>query len=201
MYNLIEKLNKVKDSRYRNSSYSIGVVLTIVLMATIGGYTGYRSIGYFTKRYKKELLEFFELETERLPSYSTIRRVLMRVDSLEIIKIYEEWISASWDKKSGTWISIDGKAIRGTKDKDQKMIQLVSMFRHDSKEVVSLKQCEDKSNEIPIVRELVKESNFENMVFTLDAMHTQAETIEVIKDSGNDAVIQLKKTKKHSLNW
>jgi len=39
------------------------------------------------------------------------------------------------------------------------------------------------------------------MVFTLDAMHTQAETIEVIKDSGNDAVIQLKKTKKYSLNW
>jgi hypothetical protein len=38
------------------------------------------------------------------------------------------------------------------------------------------------------------------MVFTLDAMHTQVETIEAIKDNGNDAVIQLKKTKKHSLN-
>lgn len=200
MYNLIEKLSKVKDSRHINSSHSIGVVLTIVLMATMGGYTGYRSIGYFVKKYKKELLSFFELKTEKLPSYSTIRRVLMKVDSSEIIKIYEEWISANWDKKSGTWISIDGKAIKGTRDKDQKMIQLVSMFRHDSKEVVSLKQCKDKSNEIPIVRELVRESSFENMVFTLDAMHTQAETIDTIKDSGNDAVIQLKKTKKHSLN-
>jgi hypothetical protein len=103
MYNLIEKLSRVKDSRYRNSSHSIGVVLTIVLVATMGGYTGYRSIGYFTKRYKKELLEFFELEKEKLPSYSTIRRVLMRVDSSEIIKIYEEWVLANWDKKRGNF--------------------------------------------------------------------------------------------------
>ena len=29
------------------------------------------------------------------------------------------------------------------------------------------------------------------MVFTLDAMHTQAETIEVIKDSGGEAPVNL----------
>ena len=50
----------------------------------------------------------------------------------------------------------------------------------------------EKSNEIPAVRELIGLLNIKDSVITLDAMHCQKETVELIISKGGDYVIQLK---------
>ena len=61
-------------------------------------------------------------------------------------------------------------------------------------ESVSLGQItvESKSNEIPAVRELIELLNLKGAVLTMDAMHCQKETAELIIDNGGDYVLQLK---------
>ena len=55
-----------------------------------------------------------------------------------------------------------------------------------------------KSNEIPLVQEMMEEFPLQNMIITLDALHCQTKTLKAIKDSGNDYVVQVKENQKNS---
>ena len=52
---------------------------------------------------------------------------------------------------------------------------------------------DDKSNEIPAVRELIDMLDIKDAVLTMDAMHCQKDTVEKIIDNGGDYVVQLKR--------
>jgi predicted transposase YbfD/YdcC len=55
-----------------------------------------------------------------------------------------------------------------------------------------------KSNEIPLVQEMMEEFPLQDMIITLDALHCQTKTLKAIKDSGNDYVVQVKDNQKNS---
>jgi len=138
-YKLREEFKKLQDSRRgQGQQHKIDVVLMITIMATMSGFVGYRAIGDFAKRYKKELLEYLSIDKNRLPSYPTVRRVLQNINHKEFEEIFAKWTSYYLKKKDNKWISVDGKAIKGTKQKeeDKKLAHLVSFFISDSKEVV-----------------------------------------------------------------
>ena len=90
---LRESLKEIKDERRgAGQRHSIDVVLMITIMATMSGYIGYRAIGDFTKRYKKELIKYLKVEKDRLPAFATTRRVLMGIDYEMFADIFEQWI-------------------------------------------------------------------------------------------------------------
>ncbi len=200
-YSLREELKNIKDKRRgAGQRHSIDVVLMITIMATMSGYKGYRAIGDFAKRYKDELIEYLEVEKNRLPAFATIRRVLMEIDHKEFSKIFDTWMSHYLKKEKKKWVSVDGKAIKGTKQKeeDKKLAHLVSFFSSDSKEVLTARKTATKSNEIPLVQEMLETFPLKDMIITLDALHCQTKTARAIKKSGNEYVLQVKKTKKDS---
>lgn len=96
----------------------------------------------------------------------------------------------------GSWVAIDGKAIGGTlqgaSTSYQHFTSLVSFFSHTQKEVIAQGKVNAKSNEIPLVRQLLKNLDLENRVLTLDALHCQKDTTKAIVESGNDYVIGVK---------
>ena len=200
-YILREELKQIKDKRRgAGQRHSIDVVLMITIMATMSGYKGYRAIGDFAKRYKEELIEYLGIEKKRLPTFATTRRVLMEIDHQEFSDVFEKWMSHYLKKEKKQWVSIDGKAIKGTKQKeeDKKLAHLVSFFSSDSKEVLITRKTATKSNEIPLVQEMLESFPLKDMIITLDALHCQTKTAKKIKESGNEYVLQVKKTKKDS---
>jgi len=200
-YNLREELKKIEDKRRgQGQRHSVDVILMITIMATMSGYIGYRAIGDFTVRYKKELIEYLEIKKARLPAYATVRRVLMGIEHEKFAKVFESWMGHYLKIEDKQWISIDGKAIKGTKQKeeDKKLAHLVSFFASDSKEVLMARKTATKSNEIPLVQEMLEEFPLEKMIITLDALHCQTKTAKLIKESGNDYVLQVKKNQKNS---
>ena len=200
-YNLREELKKIEDKRRgQGQRHSVDVILMITIMATMSGYIGYRAIGDFTVRYKKELIEYLEIRKARLPAYATVRRVLMGIEHEKFAKVFESWMGHYLKIEDKQWISIDGKAIKGTKQKeeDEKLAHLVSFFASDSKEVLMARKTATKSNEIPLVQEMLEEFPLEKMIITLDALHCQTKTAKLIKESGNDYVLQVKKNQKNS---
>ena len=69
-YNLREELKNIEDKRRgAGQRHKIDVILMITIMATMSGYTGFRAIGDFSKRYKKELIEYLKVEKDRLPAF------------------------------------------------------------------------------------------------------------------------------------
>ena len=75
--------------------------------------------------------------------------------------------------ETSQWVAIDGKALRGTLDAGEKQ-NLILAVVHDTREVVAqARQCGDKSSEIPVVRELLKDSGLEKQKVSLDGSSRQ----------------------------
>ena len=200
-FNLREELKTLKDKRRGQAQqHKIDVVLMITIMATMSGYQGYRAIGDFAQRYKKQIVKYLELEKDRVPAYATVRRVVQEVDHKEFGNIFTKWMKHYMKKSNSQWIAVDGKAIKGTKQKeeDKRLAHLVSFFASDSKEILIARKTADKSNEIPLVQKMMEEFPLKDMIITLDALHCQTKTLKAIKDSGNDYVIQVKENQKNS---
>jgi hypothetical protein len=90
-------------------------------------------------------------------------------------------------------IAIDGKAVRGAKNKEGKAPHLVAALAHGIGAVLGQVAVEAKSNEIPAVRELLKEfTGLAGAVVTIDAMHTQSDTAQAITGRGADYVRTVK---------
>ena len=200
-FNLRQELKTLKDGRRGQAQqHKIDVVLMITIMATMSGYKGYRAIGDFAARYKDHIVKYLELPKDRVPAYATIRRVIQEIDQKKFGDIFTKWMKHYMKKSNSQWIAVDGKAIKGTKQKeeDMKLAHLVSFFASDSKEILIARKTADKSNEIPLVQEMMKEFPLKDMVITLDALHCQTKTLKIIKESDNDYVIQVKENQKNS---
>ena len=200
-FNLRQELKTLKDKRRGQAQqHKIDVVLMITIMATMSGYQGYRAIGDFAQRYKKQIVKYLELEKDRVPAYATVRRVVQEIDHKKFGDIFTKWMKHYMKKSNSQWIAVDGKAIKGTKQKeeDKKLAHLVSFFASDSKEILIARKTASKSNEIPLVQEMMDEFPLKDMIITLDALHCQTKTLKAIKDSGNDYVIQVKDNQKNS---
>ncbi|MEH0690586.1 ISAs1 family transposase, partial [Vibrio cholerae] len=97
-----------------------------------------------------------------------------------------------------THIAIDGKALRGTFDKNKNkcLVQMVSAYSVDSSLVVGQVKTDSKSNEITAIPELLKLIAIKNKVVSLDAMGCQRSIAAEIVDLGGDYLLAVKDNQK-----
>ncbi|WP_071783149.1 ISAs1 family transposase [Planktothrix prolifica] len=89
---LIENLKEVKDFRKNQGKrYSLWEVLLVVVLGVMSGHQGYREMEYFVKANEVILKRTFNIYSQGMPSYSTIRRVMRGVDEKDLSKIVKEW--------------------------------------------------------------------------------------------------------------
>jgi predicted transposase YbfD/YdcC len=86
-----------------------------------------------------------------------------------------------------------GKAVRGARGKDGKAPHLVAALAHGMGAVLGQAAADARSNEIPAVRELLQAfADLAGVVVTIDALHTQHDTAQLILDRGADYVMTVK---------
>ena len=199
MLTLISFLKKVNDPRQTSGKrHPLWLILLLVIMGFMLGYLRYRDIETFAKFNQKLIVKTFHLTIDRVPSYSTIRRVMMLVNTSDLIDAFNQWASQLTTSIDLTdWVSIDGKCLRSTCQNPQNsthdFVSIVSLFSQNTGLVVRVQKFENKkSSEIRQAQELVKDYPDQGNIFTLDALHCQKETTTLIAESKNDYVIALK---------
>ena len=176
---LIESLRQVKDYRTADGRrHPLWLVLLFVIMGTMSGDVGYRAWGDFVKRHRRILIEKFGIHRHGVPSYSTIRRVLMGVDFDELATIFNQWAQHYVKLEQLEWCSIDGKSIKGTvqesQSKYQNFVSIVSVFAGKRGLVIGVDQLENKhGSEIETVQNLIAALEIKGVVLSLDALHCQ----------------------------
>jgi hypothetical protein len=79
--NLIESLQNIKDFRaVHGRRYPLWLILLLVIMGTISGCKSYYALEEFGARHCSALCEKLGLTLNRLPSDTTFRRVLQKLD-------------------------------------------------------------------------------------------------------------------------
>ena len=143
--------------------------------------------------FAEEKIEFLKeyTELEEIPCLSTISNILKVINSedleLCLYGIFRNVLKTKM-KIEEKQICMDGKTICSTatmKEHERPMHIITALLADES---VSIGQItvESKSNEIPAVRELIELLDIKGAVITLDAMHCQKETAELIKNNGGD---------------
>jgi predicted transposase YbfD/YdcC len=90
-------------------------------------------------------------------------------------------------------IAIDGKTVRGARSKNRKAPHLVAALAHGIGAVPGQVAVDEKSSEIPAVRELLTAfAGLAGAVITIDAMHTQHDTAQAILARQADYVMTVK---------
>ena len=201
LFDLYNEFLKLSDARRaQGKRHSIQLVLMIVTLGIMNGYDGYRALADFVERNRQSLISNFKPNKNRLPSMWTIRRVIGIIDFDELCQILEEWAKHHNKIEKNDWISLDGKAIKGTFPKEMhKFVNLVSLFAVNKKQVFSIGKVENKSNEIPKVQELIENFPAKNVIYRMDAMHCQKKTIQCILKKASHYVLEVKQNQKRLL--
>lgn len=174
---LIEHLKQVRDFRTQ-PRYELWVVLLLVIMGTMSGGTSYRALAEFVERHQAQLLEVMELPHNRLPSYSTIRQVLVRINFESLTTAFNAWATEVIDLQPGEQLAVDGKSIKASvveyDSRYQDFVNLVSAFCVRSGVVVGLlPRHSSEGSEIETVIQLLSALPLSGVCFSLDALHTQ----------------------------
>jgi len=84
--------------------------------------------------------------------------------------------------------------------KDKKAVQILSAFLSESGIIPAHCGIEEKTDEIPVAQNLIKESGSENLIFSYDALNCQEKTLKVAEENSNDVIVCVKGNQKTLLN-
>ena len=163
------------------------------IAAVIAGSRSFAAIGQWAANAGPEVLAV--LGAARGPAEeSTFRRAFALVSADVLDRVLGAWLHTRAMQAGGRLvIAIDGKTVRGAKSKGGKAPHLVAALAHGIGAVLGQVAVDEKSNEIPAVRDLLKAfASLASAVITIDAMHTQTDTAQVILGRGADYVMTVK---------
>lgn len=145
--------SKVSDPRVdRTQTHKLMDMIAIAICAVICGAEGWVDIELFGKCKLAWLKTFLELPNG-IPSHDTFGRVFWRIDAQEFQLAFYEWFWAVNDIVQGQIVNIDGKQLRGSKDKvlGKRAIYRVSAWAQESELVLGQRNVDEKPNEITTI--------------------------------------------------
>ena len=191
---LLDLLAQVPDPRKRRGRrHALAGLLAVGIAAVVAGSRSFAAIGQWATDTGPEVLA--ALGAARGPAEeSTFRRAFALVSADVLDRVLGAWLWTRAVQAGGRLvIAIDGKAVRGAKNKDEKAPHLVAALAHGIGTVLGQVAVDAKSNEIPAVRDLLKAfAGLAGAVITIDALHTQGDTAQVILGQGADYVMTVK---------
>jgi hypothetical protein len=198
---LVEHLKEVEDFRTRIQSYPVWSLLSIVALAYLcGSPRGQKDLAKFARRLSNGQRRALGIRRNRRtgkypsPSQPTFSRLLSKVKGEQVeqaLLVFQRQVRGPAPKDEV--VAMDGKAAR--RSRGQQVLTAVgvpSQYYLGSAAVPV-----DKTNEIPVARELIARLDLEGRLVGLDALHTHGETARVlVQEAGADYMLTVKDNQK-----
>ena len=177
---ILQVFTQLEDPRRRaGQRHSQALCLALFTLAVAAGNQGFLAIGDWLKSYQEPLLAWFQPPQGRLPSYSTIRRILLNVDYPAYSQCLAEFFQIS--PEVGETLAVDGKVLKESylREDDNlhcephKAIMLVSAYLVERGLILPCYEVESKTNEITALPKFIEQLALKGVVFAFDAINTQ----------------------------
>src|ERR1700761_8336849 len=195
---LIELLSCVTDARRQQAKrYVLANILLFCIFGFLCGAKSYKALCSFIEERFALLQAAFPSSMKRAPAPSTLWRIIGLVDGASLEAVFRRHAGtqhAALGGGPGEVVAHDGKSLRGSYDtaSETKMSQLLRAFAVGTRIILGHVAIMVKSNEIPAMQALVRELGLAEVLCTADAMHCQIKTIEAVKASDGEALLQVK---------
>lgn len=168
-------------------------ILFLVISAVVSGADDWETVVLFGEN-QLEWLRKYGAYKNGIPSCDTLKRVFSALDPQQFNACFMDWTDGICQLEQGEVVAIDGKTIRGTKEKD--LPHIVSAFASGKGLTLGQVKTNDKSNEITAIPELLDLLAITGTTVTIDAMGCQREIAEKIIGKGADYILAVKGNQK-----
>jgi len=177
----------------RRKLHKLFDVLVIAICAVLCNIDNWEHIAEFG-RVNEDWFKGFLAIPNGIPSPDTFIRVFTLIDPEEFEKNFVCWMQQLYQISEGEVIAIDGKAVRGTYNRELRKtgLHLVSAFAAQNGLVLGQVATDIKSNEITAIPKLLEMLKLDGCIVTLDAMGCQKKIVHKIREKNADYVISLK---------
>jgi predicted transposase YbfD/YdcC len=162
-------------------------------MLSDNGY--YTDMADFARSQRAWFANFLKLENG-VPSHDVFRNTFMSVRPDALLEVLQEWCGPLLGKH----LAIDGKALRGTYDRRMHKCMAHVLRAWVIEDGISAWQvmCDDKSNEITALPELLSALDLNGTTVTIDAMAGHPHIVQQIHAAGGHYVQALKANEKEA---
>lgn len=200
--NFVTITKKLDDKRVKYKiKHNLSDIVMITLLGILANANTWKEIYCFAVSHEKWLKTFLELSSG-IPSHDTIQRVIAIINPSTLytstvkylINLIDNLTTSTNEKDIK---SMDGKTINGSSRSElttDKVLptNVMSIYSHDYGMSIVQDFIEEKTNEIPMGPELIKQLNLSNSIITADALNTQKETVKSIIKAKGEYVLALK---------
>jgi predicted transposase YbfD/YdcC len=113
------------------------------------------------------------------PSGSLYRWLLPQVDAPAIERVLGTWVQATMTAPTDEPLALDGKTVRGARSGEQTAPHLLAFVTHHSQETFWQVRVDEKTNEIPVAKQVLPTLPIRKRVCTADALPTHAEFLRL----------------------
>lgn len=206
---LLALLAELPDPRKpRGRVHPIDGLVAVAVAATLCGARGFTAIGQWAALAGEDRIARLGLPRGAADE-STFRKVFAKLNADLLDQILGAWAQTRASLVAGRRVyAIDGKTVRGARRRGKQKPSpkrrraiaqaattaphLVAALIPSSGLVAGQVAVDEKSNEIPAGRDLLKHLDLAGAVVTMDAVHTQHETAQAITEAGGDYVLTVK---------
>jgi predicted transposase YbfD/YdcC len=197
---VVKYFQELEDPRSEiNRKHPLVSVVVIAVMGVLAGASGPTAIAEWARIKAEFLVRVLELPNG-IPCKDVFRRVLMSLQPGAFQTCFVKWLQclrAEAAEATGIdqpILAIDGKTLRRSHDRRKGLGALHCVTVWASEFGLSLGQvaCEEKSNEITAIPELLRLVDIKGAIVTIDAMGTQKAIAEQIIDGKADYILALK---------
>jgi predicted transposase YbfD/YdcC len=172
---LLDYISIIKDPRQKcKVEHTLSDILFLAVVAVIAGLEGWEEIEDFGKD-KLAWLQQHDDYKNGIPVHDTISRVISMLNPTQFQSCFITWMNDCHCATKGDVIANDGKTVRGSYNKSNKLgaIHMVVVFCVANGVVISQVKTVEKSNEITAIPELLKLLNISGCLVTIDAIGCQ----------------------------
>jgi len=130
-----------------------------------------------------------------VPSHDTIQRVMSSIEPKYIqglVEIWNEFLNRGEGEKLKEILSIDGKTMRGSGNKNKEALHVVSAWSKERGVCFGQRSAAGKGQEIVMIKGLLDVISVKDQIVTIDAIGTQTAIAEKIIKKKGDYVLAVK---------
>ncbi len=191
---LTDHFAALEDPRIdRTKLHPLLSIVVVAICAVISGAESWDDIADFGEIRAAWFATFLDLP-HGIPSHDTFNRVFSALDPTQFRACFLAWMQVVAGVLPAQVIAIDGKAVRGSQDREhgKAAIHLVSAWASTNRLILAQTMVDQKSNEITALPDLLSALALSGCVVTIDAMGCQREIAQQILDQKGDYVLALK---------
>lgn len=184
-------VESMTDTRVGPCRYELDHVMLAALFTCLSGQTGALATADYANNYADEFKKLIPGFSACGITSESVRQLFMLHRSDGVADV-GELVSVEKLSKKMQVLSMDGQAVRASRNGKEKPHMIMTLFAADSKTAIRQILIEEKSNEIPAAPKLMGDIDATGCIVTADALNTQVETATAIIQSHGHYCLALK---------